>query len=162
MTTKRTLLGLLVSALLASVLWTASAGATGDSGNELAGTWTVTVNRPAPLPPLQSLQVFTSDGSLIETANEASASRTDQIGSWERVSGRLYAVTSMFFRFNPATGAHVATVKINKNIRVSDDGQSFTFAGRATTYDLSGNVIATVPVAAQGQRLQVERISDEP
>ena len=163
MTTKRTLLGLFASAMLAAVLWTASAGAgTGDSGNELAGTWTVTVNRPAPLPPLQSLQVFTSDGSLYETANEAPASRTIQVGSWERVGGRLYAATAMFFRFNPATGAHVATQKINKNIRLSDDGQSFTQAVESTTYDLNGNVIATVHVSNQGQRLPVERIADEP
>jgi len=59
----------------------ASAGAsTADAGNQLAGTWTVTVNRSAPLPPLTSLQVFTSDGSVIEMANEWQATRTANYG----------------------------------------------------------------------------------
>ena len=55
-----------------------------ESGNQLAGTWNVTVNRPAPLPPLKSVQVFTSSGALIEMANESQASRTAQYGAWER------------------------------------------------------------------------------
>ena len=45
------------------------------SSNTLTGTWNVTVNRPAPLPPLKSVQVFTSSGALIEMANESQASR---------------------------------------------------------------------------------------
>ena len=141
----------------------ASAGASGgDAGNQLAGTWNVTVNRPAPLPPLASLQVFTSDGGAIEMANEWQATRTAQYGSWERIGGRLYAASGVIFRFHPQTGAHVATMKINRTIRLSDDGQRFTQASRATTYDLNGNVIASFPVVATGERMQVERISDEP
>ncbi len=35
-------------------------------------------------------------------------------------------------------------------------------AARATTYDLQGNVITSFPVVASGDRLQVERIPDEP
>jgi hypothetical protein len=149
--------------LIAVVGTAASAGASsGDAGNQLAGTWIVTVNRPAPLPPLTSLQVFTSDGSVIENANEASASRTESYGTWDRVQGRLYAASATMFRFNPQTGAHVATMKINRNIRVSEDGQSLVQAARATTYDLDGNVIASFPVVAAGERMDVEHIPDQP
>lgn len=150
-----------VAAALA--LGSASAGASSaDAGNQLAGTWVVTVHRPAPLPALTSLQIFTSDGSVIEHANEPSASRTDSYGSWDRVEGRLYAASALLFRFNTQTGTHVATMKINRNIRLSSDGQSFTQAARATTYDLDGNVIASLPVVASGVRMQVERIPDQP
>jgi hypothetical protein len=150
--------------VLTAVAGTAAAAdpSPGNSGNQLTGTWIVTVNRPAPLPPLTSLQVFTSDGSVIENANEASASRTESYGTWERIDGRLYAASAMMFRFNPQTGAHVATMKIDRTIRMSDDGQSFAHVARATTYDLNGNVIGSFPVSATGVRMQVDRIPDQP
>jgi hypothetical protein len=149
--------------LLAVVGGAASARPSSDgSGNQLAGTWVVTVNRPAPAPSLTSLQLFTADGSVIEHANEAPASRTDSYGSWERVEGRLYRASALMFRFNPATGAHVATMKINRNIRLSEDGQSFVHAGRATTYDLDGNVVVSFPVSASGRRLEIETTSEQP
>jgi hypothetical protein len=134
---------------------------TDNAGNQLAGTWNVTVNRPAPLPPLASLQVFTADGSWIEMANEPQATRTAQYGTWERINGRLYAASGVIFRYDPA-GAHVATMKINRNMRLSPDGQTMTVAARATTYDLHGNVLSSFPVRATGERMKVERIPDEP
>ena len=136
----------------------ATAGAKSEregKGKQLAGTWAVTVNRPAPLPPLASLQVYTDDGSMVESGND-SASRSPQYASWERVGGREYAVTGVFFRFDPQTGAFVGKQKINRTIDLSQDRQSFTFQGRATVYDANGNVVANVPVSGSGQRLQVE------
>ncbi|MBA3400465.1 MAG: hypothetical protein H0U05_00610, partial [Actinobacteria bacterium] len=59
-------------------------------------------------------------------------------------------------------GAHVATMKINRTMRLSHDGQTMTVAARATLYDLSGNVLTSFPVVATGERMQVERIPDEP
>jgi streptogramin lyase len=162
---KRSLISMIVLVLASAALTVgaaASAGAKAVHGNKIEGTWVATINRPAPLPPLTSLQVFTADGGLVEMSNEPQASRTAQYGTWERIGGRLYASTGMLFRFDPATGAHVATMKINGTIRLSDDGETFTRAARATTYDLSGNVIASFPVQATGERLQVERIPDEP
>jgi hypothetical protein len=140
----------------------AAAGENSDNaGNQIAGTWNVTVNRPAPLPPLASLQVFTSDGSWIEMANESQATRTAQYGTWERIDGRLYAASGVIFRYD-ATGAHVATMKINRNMRLSPDGQTMTVAARATTYDLNGNVISSFPVRATGERMNLDRIPDQP
>jgi hypothetical protein len=126
-----------------------------DSGNRLAGTWTVTINRPAPLPPVTSLQVYTGAGSMVESGND-SASRSPQYGSWQRVAGREYAATGVFFRFDPQTGAFVGKQKITRTIELSEDGQSFTFHGLATIYAANGNVLATVPVSGSGQRLEVE------
>lgn len=134
-----------------------------SSGNQLAGTWVSTVNRPAPLPALTSLQVFTDEGSFVEWGDDSSgAARTAQFGTWERIGGRLYAASGTFFRFNPQTGALVGSMKIKRTIRLSDDGQSFTAVARALTLDLSGNVVASFPVTATGVRMQVERIAEEP
>lgn len=137
----------------------ATAGATSktskSAGNQLAGTWTVTVDRPPPLPPVSSLQVYTARGSMVESGND-SKSRSPQYASWKRVGGREYAATGVFFRFDPQTEAFVGRMKINRRINLARDGQSFTFRGRATSTDANGNVVASFPVSGSGQRLQVE------
>jgi hypothetical protein len=158
LTRTRKLIAALV-AVIAAVVVTggviATAAASSRSGNQLAGTWTVTLDRPAPLPPLASLQVYTGEGSMVESGND-SAARSPQYASWQRVAGRQYAATGLFFRFDPKTGAFVGKAKINRTIKLSSDGQSFTFQGRATVYDANGNVVVTFPVSGSGQRLQVE------
>ena len=139
-----------------------SAGASsGDAGNQLAGTWRVVVNRPAPLSAIVSLQVYTGDGSVIERANDT-GSRSASYGVWERVVGRTYASTAVFFRFDPQTGAQVATHKIDRTIWLSEDGQTLTALAHAVTYDMSGNVIADLRVPSTGERMQVDRIPAQP
>ena len=133
-----------------------------SSGNQIVGTWIVTVNRPAPLPPLTSLQVFTRGGSVIETANEWPATRTESFGSWERVERRLYASTTIFFRFNPQTGAYLGTQKISRTIELAQDGQSFAHVAHVTALDPNGNVQASFIARATGRRMEVERIPDRP
>ena len=133
-----------------------TAGATSESaGNKLAGTWTVTINRPAPLPAVSSLQAYTAQGSMIESGNDG-ASRSPQYASWKRVKGREYAATGLFFRFDPQTGAFVGRMKINRTIELAQDGQSFTFRGSSTILDTNGNVVVSVPASGTGHRLQVE------
>jgi hypothetical protein len=120
------------------------------------------VNRPAPLPPVHSLQVITADGGMIETSNEPPTSRTAQYGSWERVEGRLYAVTGVHFRFNPQSGAYLGTQRISSMRQLSEDGQSFTAVARVTVLDPDGNVVASFSATASGTRMHVERIPDQP
>jgi hypothetical protein len=55
----------------------------------------------AVLPPLKSVQVFTSSGAIIEMANESQASRTAQYGAWEQIRGGLYASTGIFCGIDP-------------------------------------------------------------
>jgi hypothetical protein len=133
-----------------------------SSGNRIAGTWEVTVNRPAPLPPLRSLQVLTVGGGMVETSAEPPATRSPQLGTWERIRGRLYVVTGVHFRFNPQTGAFLGTQKINSTRRLSQNGQSFTAIARVTVFDPDGNVVGTFTATASGKRMQVERIPDQP
>jgi hypothetical protein len=154
---------LVVLAVVAGALAsTSSAEGTTTSANQLAGTWQVIVNRPAPLPPLRSLQIFTSDGSAIETSNEAPSSRSPLYSSWERNSGRLYSATGVHFLYNPATGEFVGTRKINRTIELSEDGQSFAAIARVTTLDPNGNVLGSGTATASGERLLVEQIPAQP
>lgn len=158
---RATVVAALAAALLAIgiVATTALAGSTGSAGNQLAGTWRVAVIRPAPLSTIVSLQVYTADGSVIESANDTGA-RSPSYGAWERVSGRTYASSGMFFRFDPQTGAQVATHRIDRTIQLARDGQSFTAVAHAVTTDMDGNVIADLRVPSTGVRMQVERIPD--
>ena len=164
MRTKGTLL-----VAVATVVITAFVGAGASAGagagpkhkdKGLAGAWKVTVNRPAPLSPIASLIVFTKEGSVIETSDEPPVSRTTQIGSWERTGDHLYAATGVVFRFD-ASGNHVTTTKVNRNIRLSKDGQTFTQATRVTVSDLQGHVLSSFPgrQRASGCRSSTFRIS---
>ena len=144
------------------------------SNSTLTGTWNVTVNRPAPhgrvggrlahpvtLPPLKSVQVFTSSGAMIEMANEPQARRTAQYGAWERIDGRLYAASGTFYRFD----------SLGK-VRGHHEGQQDDRAGgrwkhfpahrageRLRRERPSGK---SVVAKASGVRMPVERISDVP
>jgi hypothetical protein len=164
MRNRKAVVALLATAAIAAGAVSTASGddSNGSAGNQLAGTWRVTVNRPAPLPPLTSLQIFTDDGSVIEDASEWSATRTPAFGSWERIEGRLYANTTVFFRFNPQTGALLGSQKISRTIRLSEDGQSVAIVARVSVLDPDGNVLATFPAAASGTRMPVERIPDQP
>ena len=153
----------IVLAAGAAIVPAGTASNQGSAGNQLAGTWVATVNRPAPLPPLSSLQVYTKSGSFVEFGSDGSgAVRSPQFGSWERIGGRLYAGSGTFFRYNPQTGAHVGSMKINRTLRLSEDGQSFTTIARVQTLDLSGNVVGSFIALSSAVRMPVERIAEEP
>lgn len=156
-------MALIVLTATVAVGASSQAGAsTRHTGKTLVGAWIVNVVPPAPRTPVTSLQVYTRDGSVIESGSDGSASRSPAYGTWERIEGGLYANTTVFFRFNPTTGAFIGSLKVSRTIRVAPDGQSFAGVARVTVLDPDGNVLGSFPVAATGQRMQVERIADMP
>ena len=83
---------------------------------QLAGTWIVTVNRPAPAA-AADLAAGLHVGRQRHRDRQRGVREPHRVyGSWERIDGRLYAASAQIFRFNAATGAHVATMKIDRNI----------------------------------------------
>jgi len=143
-------------------------GSPADShANQLAGTWVVTIPRPAPLRPIIVYQHWNSDGTYLSysgngTLGDSPAGRSNEFGSWERVEGRLYASSGSYLRYDTQTGAHIGSTRIDRNIRLSDDGESFAVVGRVRVLDLDGNVISTALVRTSGERMQIERIPEEP
>jgi hypothetical protein len=123
----------------------------------LAGTWIVTVNRPPPLPPVTSMQVYTEGGSALEEAMGWPAARTTAYGSWKPVQAeRLYRATTVFFRFDPQTGAFLSSEKVNRTIQLEQDGDSFTVESKVTRYDQDGNLISKSSATGSGKRMDVE------
>ena len=54
------------------------------------------------------------------------------------------------------------SMTINRNLRLSEDGQSFTMIGRVQVLDLAGNVVTSFLAPGSAVRMQVERIAEEP
>jgi hypothetical protein len=166
MSHKRTIAALAFAAMVivlavgAAIAPDGSASTSRSYGNQLAGTWVVAIEQPAPLPPLTVHQTYTGDGSFLSFSPPGA--RSPEMGSWERVKGRLYASSGAFFRFNPQTGAFVGSTQINRTIRLAKDGRSFTVSGRVQVLDLAGNVVTSFLAQGSAERMQVERIAEEP
>jgi hypothetical protein len=58
------------------------------------------------------------------------------------VSGRLYADTHVFFRFDP-TGALLGTQRIKETVRLAPDGDSYTAVAISDQFDPNGNLVAS-------------------
>lgn len=139
-----------------------SSAGTASQGNTLAGAWQQTVIRPAPLPILRSLIVFTADGGAVEMSNEHPTSRSPMFSTWRRVEGRAYVATGIHFRFNPQTGEFVGTNRITRTIELSQDGESYTTTARVTVLDPSGNVLGTGTAVAHAERMEIEAADLQP
>ena len=134
-------------------------GASARSG-KLAGSWMVTVDRPG-LPLLKSLQTYTRSRGVVETANGGAGARSPSHGAWQRIAPRRYAVTSVFFRYDPASGAYLGTVKLRRQIQVAPDGQSFTGVSVGELRDPAGNLLPGSNLRRDtevGHRINVEPI----
>ena len=129
-------------------------------GTQIVGTWEATVNRGPVLPPLTSLHTITSDHTLVESGSDT-LFRSPSYGVWEYVGNRTYATTMVFHRFN-SVGAHIGSMKVNANRRVSEDGETYVGVAVNQVLDLAGNVIGGGRATVTARRMHVESIPDQP
>jgi hypothetical protein len=125
----------------------------------------VTVNRGPTLPPLKSLQTYTKGHGVIEISNGGATVRSPSQGAWERTSGRHYGTTTVFFRYEPTTGAYAGTVKLRTTLEVAPDSQTFTAVTVGELRDPSGNLLPgsnTRKDFATAERINVEPVPDIP
>ena len=156
------LIALVVIASIAAGAMSASADRAGVQGRsgKLVGSWMVAVERPG-LPSLKSLQTYTRGRGVVETANGGAGARSASHGAWQRIGPRKYGVTMVFFRYDPASGAYLGTVKLRRQIEVARDGQSFTGVSVGELRDPAGNLLPgsnTRRDTEVGQRINVEPI----
>ena len=149
-----------VAALTTTGAISATASDDDSSANELVGSWQLTVNRGPQLPPVKGLTTYTQGHSLIGTANVVV--RGPAHGTWERVSGRLYADTHIFFRFDP-TGTFLGTQKIRETVQLAQDGDSYKAVAISDQFDPNGNLVASgLRATITATRIKVERVPDVP
>jgi hypothetical protein len=158
-----TLFALTVMAATAAVSASgAKSPAKTGAGYALVGTWDVTLSLPGQ-PPGRVLATFTGDGGTVESAAAPPTLRGASHGVWERIGPYLFAVTRVFFRFNPQTGAFLGTQKVNATVRVAQDGKTFTAVSVSEQRDPAGTlVVGGLRGTAQGARVDVEQIPDQP
>jgi hypothetical protein len=148
-----------VAALIAAGAISASPG-DDSAANQLIGSWQLTVDRGPVLPPVKGMTTYTQGHSLIGTAN--TTVRGPAHGTWEHVSGRLYADTHIFFRFDPS-GTFLGSQKIRETVRLAPDGDSYTAVAISDQFDPNGNLTASgLRATITATRINVERIPDEP
>jgi hypothetical protein len=156
-------IGVLVAIAVSAGAISASAG--GDHhGPKLVGTWMVSVDRPG-LPPLKSLQSYTGGHNVIEIANGGATVRSPSHGAWEKIGGRKYGSTVIFFRYDPVSGAYLGTLKIRHELEVAEDGQSFTGVAIGELRDANGNLLPgsnTRKDTVTAERINVEPLPDLP
>ena len=128
----------------------------------LVGTWEVTLSVPG-APPGRVLATFNMDRTTVESAAAPPATRGSSHGVWKEIGSNLFAVTRVFFRFNPQTGAFLGTQKVNATVRVAADRRTFAAVSVSEQRDPAGNVVASgLRGTAQGVRMEVELIPDRP
>jgi hypothetical protein len=166
LTRKRSLAGAIalvaVAAMVAAGAIYASSGDDGRSqgANEIIGSWELTVDRGPQLPPVKGLTTYTRGHSVVGSANVPT--RGAAHGTWEHVSGRLYADTHVFFRFD-ATGAFLGTQRVNETARLAPDGESYTSVAISNLFDPNGNlVVGGLRATVTAKRIHVDRIPDQP
>jgi len=157
-----------LSALLAVVATAAVSASAAKSplkaspGHALVGTWDVTLSIQGQ-PPGRVLATFSGDGTTVESAAAPPALRGASHGVWERIEPGLFAVTRVFFRFNPQTGAFLGTQKVNATVRMASDRETFSAVSISEQRDPAGNlVLAGLRGTAAGTRMHVEQIPDRP
>ena len=156
----------LVAGLSGTAIAAAQPNSTESRRNNIEGRWIVTVTRvnppPTVAPTFRSLMTFDSGGGMIETSNTGTTARGPAHGVWERINGRLYATTMLFFRFNSETGAFTSTGKINRTMRLSQDGQTFEAVAQLDIYDPNGVLTQSSRSTETGERIDVQRIAAQP
>jgi|SRR5215211_2710841 len=167
MTSKRSLASVItlvaVAAMAAAAAIYASSGDDGRSqgANEIIGSWELTVDRGPQLPPVKGLTTYTRGHSVVGTGNLLT--RGPSHGTWEHLSGRLYADTHVFFRFDPATGTFLGTQRINETARLAPDGDSYTAVAISNLFDPNGHlVVGGLRATVTATRIHIDRIPDQP
>ena len=165
---KRLTTALLV-AVLAATGFAAAVSADGHDAQGLTGTWRVTITLKdcvtgTPRPPFHSLLTFGSDGTLIETTNNAAfkaGQRGPGHGAWDRTGRRTFtAASEAFIMFSsdpspapPSPGFAKGLQRISQTIRIPhDDPDTFSSVASVQFYDDAGNLLNEGCATAVGSR----------
>ena len=131
-------------ALAALILTPASLSA--QHGASLEGVWdsqvTTTDCNGNILMAFRSFELFHQGGTLTTTGNANSpALSSPGLGTWQRTPGmRTFTSPIQFFTFNP-DGSFAGTVKLERQIHLSADGNSYTATSTFAFYDPDGNLV---------------------
>lgn len=176
MLTKKTVVAVSVAILaalsmVATLPWSpARADSQNSLGeNPIVGSWHVTVSFDDGRPNVLALYTFNRDRNFVMGGSWPGLFGPGH-GAWNQNQDTSASISLTFFRLlyaptetNEATsalnGAFNGTLKVQANLTVSDDGQSFSGKYLLTNFDPSGNVRSTATGNLNGTLLVVEPLS---
>jgi len=122
-------------------------------GGKIEGTWRVQVT----LRNCQTgagLRVFPDGGTLTGTSTVLSpALRSPDHGLWSHPGSNSYRAVSEAFIFNPL-GVWVSTQRLNQDIELAPNADSFTSNANTQFFDTLGNVTSTGCATAVATRME--------
>ena len=121
----------------------------------LQGTWDVNVTvvncqTGVTIRTVRSLQMFSHDGSMTETAN--TNLRGSSVGAWYHAYGQTYGAAYYFFRYK-ADGTFASIAKALNTIVLNPDGTEFNVTATIQDYDANNALISTGCVTQVAKRL---------
>jgi hypothetical protein len=141
----------------ALLLSTPILAAESNHGNQLDGTWMVTVYRVSPppgvAPTFLGLLTMTPDGQVLEESN-TTAIRSLGHGEWIKMGPRQFRRVTVNFRFAPPPAAfrtYIGVTRIVADLQLNKDGDEFTAESIIENYDADGNLIASSPGTETGR-----------
>lgn len=144
----------------AALAVSATASSTRDrDANQLTGTWTTSVTLVNPPPGVdatfQTFNTFVADGGVLVSSSQSHATqRSLAHGNCAHRSGRQYACTFAWFRFDPS-GTFVGTQRVRRTMTLSRDGNSFRSTDTVEVIAPDGTVLASLQGTETGSRLPI-------
>jgi len=131
--------------------------------HSLAGVWDVSVTvtncqTGALIRTVRSLQMFSRDGSLTETAN--TFLRGSSVGVWNHAGEQMYDERFWFFRYKP-DGTFASIAKAIDMVTLSQDGDQFNASGTIQDFDANNVLISTGCVTHSAKRLSAPGLVPE-
>ena len=144
-----------ICAILALALTASQTILLAEEGHGLAGVWDVSVTvkncqTGALIRTVRSLQMFNSNGSVIDTAN--TFLRGSGLGNWAPAGGRMFGDAFWFFRYKP-DGTFASLAKALDRIVLSPDGNQYSSSGTVQDFDATNTLISTGCVTHSATRL---------
>jgi hypothetical protein len=88
----------------------------------------------------RAFEMFNLGGTLTSTDNTPPTLHGPGLGTWQATGMRTFNAPFQFFNFNP-DGSFAGIQKINRQIRLAADGNSYTSIVNFLTYDPDGNLV---------------------
>ena len=88
----------------------------------------------------RAFEMFNLDGTLTSTDNTPPTLHGPGLGTWRLTGLRRFSAPFQFFNFNP-DGSFAGTQKIDREILLAANGNSYTSTVTFRSYDPAGNLI---------------------
>ena len=143
---KKITLKSLVSTMALAALILTPASLSAQNRASLEGAWdsqvTSTDCNGNILMAFRSFELFHQGGTFTGTGNAGNPELGSPVlGTWQRTPGmRTFTSPIQFFTFNP-DGSFAGTVKLERQIHLSADGNSYTATSTFQIYDPDGNLL---------------------